>query len=119
MEDSIPSTREGQIVALADKLDTLRGCFGIGLVPTSSKDPIALRRSAQGVVRILVEARLDYRLCDLASGVLREFLTERVEYYFREVRGFKYDEVNAVLASGCGTLADVEARLTALAQVRS
>jgi glycyl-tRNA synthetase beta chain len=118
MEDSIPSTREGQIVALADKLDTLRGCFGIGLVPTSSKDPIALRRSAQGVVRILVEARLDYRLCDLASGVLREFLTERVEYYFREVRGFKYDEVNAVLASGCGTLADVEARLTALAQVR-
>ena len=118
MEDSIPSTREGQIVALADKLDTLRGCFGIGLVPTGSKDPFALRRSAQGVVRILVEARLDYRLCDLASGDLSEFLTERVEYYFREVRGFKYDEVNAVLASGCGTLADVEARLTALAQVR-
>src|SRR5207344_3222165 len=55
MEDSIPSTREGQIVALADKLDTLRSCFSIGLVPTGSKDPFALRRAAQGAVKILVE----------------------------------------------------------------
>src|SRR5207244_8965993 len=50
MEDSIPETVEGQIVALADKLDTLRECFRIGLVPTGSKDPFALRRAAQGVV---------------------------------------------------------------------
>ena len=57
MEDSIPSTtREGQIVALADKLDTLRGCFSVGLMPSGSKDPFALRRAAQGVVKILVEA---------------------------------------------------------------
>ena len=52
------------------------------------------------------------------AGELREFLLDRIKYYFREIRGFKYDEVNAVLASGCGTLTDVEARLTALAAVR-
>ena len=118
MEDSIPATPEGQIVALADKLDTLQQCFRIGLVPTGSKDPLALRRAAQGVVKILVEAKLDYELNDLAEGELREFLLDRIKYYFREIRGFKYDEVNAVLASGCGTLADVEARLMALAAVR-
>jgi len=118
MEDSIPATPEGQVVALADKLDTLQQCFRVGLVPTGSKDPFALRRAAQGVVKILVEAKLDYELSDLAEGELREFLLDRIKYYFREIRGFKYDEVNAVLASGCGTLADVEARLTALAAVR-
>jgi glycyl-tRNA synthetase beta chain len=118
MEDSIPSTREGQIVALADKLDTLRSCFSIGMMPTGSKDPFALRRAAQGVVKILVEAKLDYQLGDLAQGDLREFLLDRIKYYFREVRGFKYDEVNAVLAAGCWTLADAEARLIALAEVR-
>nr|MDP9115377.1 glycine--tRNA ligase subunit beta [Acidobacteriota bacterium] len=118
MEGEIPRTHEGRLVALADKLDTLRGCFAIGLVPTGSKDPFALRRAAQGVVKILVEAKLEYKLDDLASGELREFLLDRIKYYFREIRGFKYDEVNAVMASGSGTLADVEARLTALAAVR-
>jgi glycyl-tRNA synthetase beta chain len=118
MEGEIPSTHEGQVVALADKIDTLRSCFAIGLVPTGSKDPFALRRAAQGAVRILVEAKLHYKLDDLATGELREFLIDRIKYYFREIRGFQYDEVNAVLASGCGTLTDVEARLTALTGVR-
>jgi len=118
MEDSIPSTPAGQLVALADKLDTLQQCFRIGLAPTGSKDPFALRRAAQGVVRILVEGKFQHELKDLAQGDLREFLLDRIKYYFREIRGFQYDEVNAVLASGCGTLPDVEARLTALAAVR-
>src|SRR5665213_3379553 len=118
MDGDIPETREGQIVALADKLDTLRECFRIGMMPTGSKDPFALRRAAQGVVKILVEAALDYRLDSLAQGELYAFLLERVQYYFREFRGFKYDEVNAVLAAGCWTLADVEARLIALAEIR-
>lgn len=119
MEDTIPSTPEGQIVALADKLDTLRGCFDVGLIPSGSKDPFALRRAAQGVVKILAEGKLGYTLDQLApQGELRAFFVERIEYFFREVRGYKYDEVNAVLASGIGTLADVEARLAALAAVR-
>ena len=118
MEDSVPSTGNGLLLALADKLDTLRGCFNVGLIPSGSKDPFALRRAAQGVVKILVEGKLDYPLDKLVQGELRAFLLERIQHYFREVRGFKYDEVNAVLASGCGTLPDVEARLTALAAVR-
>lgn len=118
MEDSIPETREGRIVSLADKLDTLRECFRIGMVPTGSKDPFALRRAAQGVVKILAEAKLDYNFHALFEGELSDFMLERVQHYFREIRGFKYDEVNAVLASSRGTLADVEARLIALAQVR-
>ena len=118
MEGAIPSTHDGQILALADKLDTLRACFAIGLVPSGSKDPFALRRAAQGVVKILAEAKLHYKLDDLASAGLREFLLDRIKYYFREIRGYKYDEVNAVLAAGCGTLSDVEARLEALSSVR-
>jgi glycyl-tRNA synthetase beta chain len=118
MEDSIPETIEGQIVSLADKLDTLRECFRIGMVPTGSKDPFALRRAAQGVVKILAEAKLEFNFWGLFDGEFSDFMRERVEHYFREVRGFKYDEVNAVLASRVGTLADMDARLTALAEVR-
>lgn len=120
MEDSIPSTREGLLVSLADKLDTLRGCFAVGLQPTGSKDPFALRRAAQGVVRILAEGGLEFPVSKLAGGdkPLAEFLLDRIKYYFREVRGFKYDEVNAVLASGSDNLPDVEARLKALQAVR-
>ena len=58
MDDALPRNRTALIVSLADKLDTLRGCFGVGMVPTGSKDPFALRRAAQGVVRILVEGKL-------------------------------------------------------------
>ena len=116
MEDSIPSTKAGQILALADKLDNLREFFRIDMVPTGSKDPFALRRAAQGIVKILVEARLPYTLESLMDN---EFMRERVQYYFREIRGFKYDEVNAVMAVGVTTLIDLEDRLTKIAAVRS
>lgn len=120
MEDSIPSTLEGRLVSLADKIDTLRSCFGIGLIPTGSKDPFALRRAAQGVVKILVEGRMTLPLSGLLStdGQLQEFLLDRIRYYFRDVRGFRYDEVNAVLTAGCDDLVDVESRLAALQAVR-
>lgn len=118
MDDTIPATRAGQIVALADKLDTLRGCFSVGLIPSGSKDPFALRRAAQGVVKILVEAKLDLRLDALTTGPLYDFMLERVQYYFREVRGFKYDEVNAAIKAGVTSLPDLERRLVAIAEVR-
>jgi len=120
MEDSIPSTPEGRVVALADKLDTLRGCFGIGLIPTGSKDPFALRRAAQGVVKILVEGRISLPLSRLLRDDkrLEEFLLDRIRYYFRDVRGFRYDEVNAVLAAGYDDLVDTESRLLAIQAVR-
>lgn len=136
MEDPIPRTVYGQILSVADKLDTLEGCFGIGLTPSGSKDPFALRRAAQGVVKVLVEGRLRVDLkravdegmaaterlfpeCGPEQGqALWEFLLDRIRYYFREVRGFAYDEVNAALAGDWKTLPDLEARLYALKLVR-
>jgi glycyl-tRNA synthetase beta chain len=121
MEGAIPSTNTGQIVALADKLDTLRGAFSIGMIPTGSKDPFALRRAAQGVIKILTEGQVDVAFDKLPGGSkeLDDFFLDRVRYYFREIRGFAYDEVNAVLAAGITTLPDVLARLQAIQQVRS
>ncbi len=120
MEDSIPSTPEGRWVALADKLDTLRGCFAIGMIPSGSKDPFALRRAAQGVVKILVEGRMALLVSDLAAGdgKLVEFFRDRVEYYFRDARGFPYDEVRAAMAAGWSDLVDLESRLEAIHAVR-
>lgn len=119
MDDSIPRTLEGQIVAIADKLDTLRACFGIGLIPRGSSDPFALRRAAQGIVKILFEAKLELKFAELADvpGV-RDFLLERVQFYLRSVSGYAYDEVNAVLATPITTLPDLEERVRAVHNVR-
>ncbi len=120
MEDFIPRTTSGQLVSVADKLDSLIGCFQIGLIPSGSKDPFALRRAAQGIVKILVEGKLRVNLQTYVAkdAKLQEFFLDRIRYYFREVRGFRYDEVNAALASGWNDLPDVEQRLAAIQAVR-
>ena len=120
MEDSIPRTQAGRLLSIADKLDTLRGCFRVGLIPSGSKDPFALRRAAQGIVKILVEGRLRLPIQALCEGSLQleEFLDERIRHYFREIRGFQYDEVNSVLSSGWNDVLDVEERLEAVRAVR-
>jgi glycyl-tRNA synthetase beta chain len=120
MEDSIPTTAAGRLVSLADKLDTLRGCFRIGMAPSGSSDPFALRRAAQGAVKILVEGNLPLPLAQLTGGdaQLTEFFRDRIDYYFREVRGYPYDEVRAAMAAGFGNLPDLERRLEALHIVR-
>jgi len=120
MEDAIPTTLTGLLVSLADKLDTLTGCFRLGLVPSGSRDPFALRRAAQGVVRILIEGRLPLPLRTLLGKdqTLIDFFEDRLRYYFREVRDLRYDEVNAALAAGWDDLTDLESRLIALAAVR-
>lgn len=149
LEDPIPATIEGRLLSMADKLDTLEGCFAIGIVPTGSKDPFGLRRAAQGVVKVLVEGRIALNLRELltagaeethrtfaalaiagyddareADGTLKwsrqlwDFLLDRIRYYFRDVRKFQYDEVNAALASAWQTLPDLEDRLFALQMVR-
>ena len=122
MEDSIPRTRGGQLLAIADKLDTLRGCFRVGLIPSGSKDPFALRRAAQGIVKILVEGKLHLPIREglQQRGIrqLEDFIADRVRYYFREIRGFAYDEVNAVLVSGWNDLPDVDERLEAIRELR-
>lgn len=131
-DDPIPSTVEGQILGLADRMATIAEMFALGLEPTGSKDPFALRRAANGVIKILAESGLPFTLAELESmalqclpraqsgkpgGVLL-FLKERLDFYLREVRGYAYDVVNAVLSTGLGTVTDAIARAQALTQVR-
>jgi glycyl-tRNA synthetase beta chain len=120
MEDSIPRHTTGQLVSLADKLDTLRECFRVGMAPTGSRDPFALRRAAQGVVKIAVEGGLSLPLLSLIGGdpQLAEFFEERVKFYFRDVRGFAYDEVNAAIAAGWSDLPELNLRLHRLKAIR-
>lgn len=120
IEDSIPRTAEGQVLSIADKLDTLRECFKIGLIPTGSKDPFALRRAAQGIVKILFESRLPLEIMKLVEDVpeLGTFIKERIEFYLRDVVGYAYDEVNASVAAPATTLADLADRVEAIHYIR-
>ena len=117
MEDEIPATPQGRVLSLADKWDTLVECFKVGLIPSGSRDPFALRRAAQGVVRIVVEGKVSFDFAN-ASDELLDFMRDRVEYYFRDVRGFAYDEVRACIAAGWSDLIDLEARLKRVQAVR-
>ena len=125
--DALPRNRAGLVVALADKLETLVGLFGIGQVPTGDKDPFALRRHALGVIRMLVEAALPLDLDTLlalavpAFGPLitdprtavSAFVVERLAGSLRE-QGYSAHEVDAVLALGVQRLADIPRRLEAV-----
>jgi glycyl-tRNA synthetase beta chain len=117
MEDLLPTTPTRLLVALADKWDTLVECFNVGMIPTGSKDPFALRRAAQGIVRIIVEGKVKFDFAGM-SPELSEFMQDRVEYYFRDVRGFAYDEIRACMAAGWTNLIDLESRLKRVQMVR-
>ena len=94
----IPSTVEGRIVALADKLDTLAGIFAIGQKPTASKDPFALRRAALGVLRILIEGELALDLGDLLTRALEiQPAGKRDEATHKELFGFVMERLRAYL----------------------
>lgn len=129
VEDLIPPTVEGQLLGIADRMHTIAAMFGIGLEPTGSKDPYALRRAANGIVKILAESGLPLSIGDLLAAVpgpvsretadkLRAFFRERLEFWLREVRGFAYDVVSAVLAAGSDDVRDALARADALTAVR-
>lgn len=113
--DELPRNRTGTVVALADKLETLVGMFGIGNLPTGDKDPFALRRHALGVIRMLVEKRLPLQLSELlkataqsfgallpdaaaSNAQLLDFIYERVSGYLRE-QGATAQEAEAVIAA--------------------
>jgi glycyl-tRNA synthetase beta chain len=127
MEDRIPKTVEGQLLAIADKVDTISGMFGLGMEPTGSKDPFALRRAANGIVKILAESELPLELKDViaASGAsdlvatkMSGFFAERVEFYLREAKGQAYDVVKSVLTIGAEDVRDAVARAEAVSAVR-
>lgn len=126
-EDDLPRTTEGLLLSIADKADTIAGMFSLGMEPTGSKDPFALRRAGNGIVRMLAESQLHITLSGLATMAthdvdtckrVRAFLQERVESYLREARAQAYDVVNAVLAAGVEDVADARARAEALTAVR-
>ena len=125
--DDLPRGNAGVVVALADKLETLVGMFGIGNLPTGDRDPFALRRHALGVIRMLVEKDLPLDLQTLlvsavpafgdkitdATAQLVEFFYDRLSVNLRE-QGFSAQEVEAVLALRPQRLADVQKRLEAV-----
>jgi glycyl-tRNA synthetase beta chain len=137
IEDPIPTTVEGQLLGLADRIQTITAMFGIGAAPTGSKDPFALRRAANAIVKILAESGLPLTLNDVlhapgtesGQGVgpdgelqpdspVRAFLKERLNFYLKDVRGFAYDVVNAVLAADADDVRDAIARAEALTAAR-
>ncbi|MDO9283477.1 MAG: glycine--tRNA ligase subunit beta [Aquabacterium sp.] len=127
--DALPRNHTGTVLALADKLETLVGLFGIGALPTGDKDPFALRRHALGVIRILIEKNLPLQLDELiaaAQGVfapehqsvpvaepLAGFLADRLAVALRE-QGYSAQEVDAVLALRPTRLGEVPRRLAAV-----
>jgi glycyl-tRNA synthetase beta chain len=138
LDDPIPRNLTGCAVALADKIDSIVGCFSVGLVPTGSSDPYALRRAALGIVKIILEQKIYVSLTSFIGTAAKalaanapkkiltteqekqvlEFLLERARFVLREKSGYAYDEVNAVLAAGNEDLVDVEKRLKALKAIR-
>jgi glycyl-tRNA synthetase beta chain len=138
-EDDVPRSIEGAVLSIGDKADTIAGMFSLGLVPTGSKDPFALRRQANGIVRIIAEKKLPLHLAalmrDARAGYkgseaekkfvdagkfdesVRVFFRERLEFYLKDVCGYAYDVVKAVLAADADDVVDVLARAEAVKQV--
>jgi glycyl-tRNA synthetase beta chain len=134
-DDPVPRGRVGKVTALADRMDTLVGMFGLGLVPSGSRDPFGLRRAAQAAVRIAFEGELPFDL-DLVAvkaarlygdrlptngeeilPALRPFLDDRVRYVLGSA-GYAHDEIEAALAVGAQDLPNLGARVAALHRVR-
>jgi len=136
-QDELPPTIEGQIVSLADKFDSLVGCYGAGYVPTGSADPYGVRRSALGVIRLLLhgdlkiditvlfdkafdlylEAGFKLRDKETAKPEFEEFLFQRVENYLIG-NGYRYDVVKSVKRGALKDLKDTLARIEAITKIR-
>jgi glycyl-tRNA synthetase beta chain len=140
MEDSVPRTTEGAVLAIADKADTIAGMFGLGMIPSGSKDPFALRRQANGIVKTIAEHKLAISLSNTLAAAreqyegsevekkftpatdyifaVENFFKERLDFYLRDTLGYAYDVVNAVLAAGSDDVVDAVQRAKAVAAVR-
>jgi glycyl-tRNA synthetase beta chain len=138
-EDTVPRSMEGAVLSIGDKADTLAGMFSLGLIPSGSKDPFALRRQANGIVKIVAEKTLPLKLSammrDARAGYrgfeakrkfvddetfdnsIKAFFRERLEFYLKDVRGYAYDVVKAVLAAAADDVVDALARAEAVEQV--
>ncbi|MGZ3539106.1 MAG: glycine--tRNA ligase subunit beta, partial [Thermodesulfobacteriota bacterium] len=133
--DRLPSSPIGDIVSIADKMDTIVGCFGVGLVPTGTADPFGLRRQALGIIRIVLEKKYSLSLRGLIEESGRQ-LKEKMERPFEEVKkevldffrvryqnflldkGYPFDVTDAVLSISFDDLLDVQGRIDALGKAR-
>ena len=138
-DDNIPRSLEGAVLSIGDKADTIAGMFGLGFVPSGSKDPFALRRQANGIVKVIAEKKLPIRISELMRDArtgyqkseaqkkfvddqryadsVNTFFRERLEFYLRDVCGYPYDVVKAVLAADADDVVDSLARADAVKQV--
>lgn len=134
-DDVLPTTLTGAIVALADKLDTVVGCFGVGIIPTGSQDPYALRRAALGISRIIldrqftlsIEVLIDISLKNLSDRITRiadevkadvsNFFKQRLNTILSE-DGFDYDVLDAVLSITYEYFADAKLRSESIQAIR-
>ncbi|MCX8118858.1 MAG: glycine--tRNA ligase subunit beta [Desulfobacterota bacterium] len=134
--DRLPSGPVGDIVSMADKLDTIVGCFGVGLVPTGTADPFGLRRQALGIIRIILEKGYPLSLVEMVEEAGR-LLGEKLERPFEEVkaevldffrvrfqnllldRGYPFDVIDAVLSTSFDQLLDLHHRIEALREART
>jgi glycyl-tRNA synthetase beta chain len=135
LEDQSPQSMGGALLSVADKLDSVVGSFSIGLIPTGSKDPLALRRQTMGIIKVLLDKELSISFRKLflksyslyrtkvsrdVSVSLREFenfLKERLRYILKEY-GFRYDEVNSVVDISFDNPLDCLNRVKAIAAMR-
>lgn len=133
LEDDPPSTLGGAVLSLADRLDTVVGCFSVDIVPKGSGDPFGLRRQALGLVKILFDFKLEYSLEQLVDTALKlfagekaaektreevlSFLVQRVRYVFQH-KGLPYDVINAVLAVEGDSVYRTYERAIALSGIR-
>jgi glycyl-tRNA synthetase beta chain len=138
LDDPIPRNLIGCGVALADKLDSIAGCFAVGIIPSGSSDAYALRRAALGIIKVILDKKLSLSLSLAVASTAKtlhtyapkrsvtpaqesqvlEFLLDRAKFVFRERAGFSYDEVNAVFRAGADDLVDAQKRLLALRAIR-
>jgi glycyl-tRNA synthetase beta chain len=132
--DALPAGKSGQALAIADKLDTLIGIFGIGQVPSGDKDPFALRRAALGALRIIIEQGLDIDLLEMlqqaeasnrglfdndqVSGQVFDFMMSRLKAYYHD-SAVAADTFEAVLAQRPTRPLDFDARLKAVSAFRA
>jgi glycyl-tRNA synthetase beta chain len=122
MDDRSPETKSGAVLSISDKLDTVLGCFSVGLIPTGSEDPLGLRRSMQGVIKVLLDHKLPFSMAKAAGDgftpQLKQFYEDRLRFILSQ-RGFAYDEINAVTAIGCDDPSETLDRASAIQKIRS
>ena len=138
-DDDVPRSMEGAVLSIGDKADTIAGMFALGLVPSGSKDPFALRRQANAIVKVIAEKklplRLGYLMRDARAGYqgseaekklvsdgqfsesVRAFFRERLEFYLKDVCEYAQDVIKAVLAADADDVVDAVQRAEAVRRV--